>query len=242
MKILMKLILIVCAVLFAAGPASALLLLQENFSATTVILDSKTLTSTNNLGAWLDFPNTFRWGIANGGQGGTGDYFAQHLTQTSDQTNLLIYGVDVSGLPSLKSFSLEFDYILGERAGQVLVAGLPDPLTGYDEVDPFAKWFTDPFDGISGGDTDMNPDVPTIWKQNLSLTGNWTPFSITDVVIPYDYDVLALGFIAAGTSGFRGIDNIKFSAEPVPEPATMLLLGTGLVGLAGIGRKKFFKK
>ena len=35
---------------------------------------------------------------------------------------------------------------------------------------------------------------------------------------------------------------IPFSFSDIPEPATMLLLGIGLIGFAVVGRKKFFKR
>jgi hypothetical protein len=47
--------------------------------------------------------------------------------------------------------------------------------------------------------------------------------------------------VVAGGTETNGTDT-NTDTNPTPEPATLLLLGTGLVGLAGVGRKKFFKK
>ena len=41
-------------------------------------------------------------------------------------------------------------------------------------------------------------------------------------------------------AGSIAVDNIR--SYPVPEPASMLLVGSGLIVLAGMGRKKFLKK
>jgi len=45
----------------------------------------------------------------------------------------------------------------------------------------------------------------------------------------------------SGTNSTPINDGVNNGTSPVPEPATLILLGSGLVGLAGYGRKRFKK-
>ncbi len=87
------------------------------------------------------------------------------------------------------------------------------------------------------------------YDENGSVGGyNWitqrtvdiTPWNMTDTSV-FNALILAQSEGVALTSGEVTADNF-FASAPIPEPSTMLLIGSGLLGLAGYGRKKLLKK
>ena len=121
------------------------------------------------------------------------------------------------------------------------------------EIDEPGYVFGDIYDNVLTGALDNTNSVPSGSEDDVSWAIGW------DFTLAADETAiisLILSDIAPTTSGFylsqtdvTTLETIYYSSSldiqpsgaPVPEPSTMLLLGSGLIGILGYGRKKLSK-
>jgi hypothetical protein len=108
-------------------------------------------------------------------------------------------------------------------------------------------WFSSNYEGnpwrYESGGTLLKRDLSLGYQTGLSDTGTGLQGGSHNAL------GVDLSFLAPGTEFYAhftqqcGNDNIMGHGNtPIPEPGTMLLFGTGLLGLAGLGKKRLVKK
>ena len=226
---------LLCAVLMAFGSAGSAVALTVNFvDGTTYNTEALTGFATYGdmmkgmtvIATFSDRPeDTQLWADTASGSGGVYGSGSNWSLIVSGDTFVDQWTLTVSNGSSLTNLFLDagtgnavFDVLNGDHASPGSANGKPFNTTAY--AGPLTATYAD-LVGIGG--------------------------KVYDDL----YRTLKLDF---GDSGFSGsmtftadTDNLSIPgdlnpANPVPEPATMLLLGTGLMGIAGFGRKKLFKK
>lgn len=119
----------------------------------------------------------------------------------------------------------------------VLTTDGVDSFAIFNYLDDGMTWETGDASGGSGG------FGGTEAAAGFDAGDNTNYYTIAGSFLPGIANVLEDGsnMGVAGQWAFQINDGINPAGDAVPEPATMILFGTGLIGLTGMGRRKFSK-
>lgn len=130
-------------------------------------------------------------------------------------------------LSSTAAISFRLDWWTEDKNG----IDVPNDPTLKDSPDGVSSWVTYNFKQLNL--------APGVWHTVNPFANNATLFSQFQprwISIEIKYD--------QGGNDVLYVDNVDFTGEchgAIPEPSTLLLLGSGLAGLVGFGRKKFLR-
>lgn len=199
----------------------------------------------------------FRNGISNGTNGWYAGQFQPGVSPTLSNVGVegaggLVFGsgnvawfLDDAGiLLDISTVGYDQAYLsfqwrtVGASLGEAFYAGY---YTG-DLSSDFAANNTAPFYAFHG-----NQWFNNAWNIIDSGTALWGGETVTNYVLPGNVEHLWLAFwfnnhyIGGWDCDYGVLDNVSIHANggaPIPEPATMFLFGSGLIGALGISRRK----